>query len=223
MTITNFHFILSFYAGHPKLNNVCSLCWNGDKCNKIFDMIDKVLNNNDYEWDVQLRTLLLLHTLVLYGPPMAVDSAIKLCHDVVKLQTYNSALIKKGVFGLAVGGIDYGGPVRLAAISLTPILSSDDSIRQARTKATEGQDSLVPIGDLLQIKSTLTNGIGEFETTLSNTSNLGFGQGFEQRLGTTYGLNATHMVPGLYEGRPERYFDSDNDSRQNTTTGLMYI
>lgn len=49
-----------------------------------------------------------------------------------------------------------------------------------------------------------------------------FGQGLETSVGAGFGLQA---VPGMYEGRPERYFDNSNDPRKRAsehTTDSQY-
>ena len=43
--------------------------------------------------------------------------------------------------------------------------------------------------------------------------NLTFGQGLDNQSGLGAKFSLEH-VPGMYEGRPERYFDSSNDPRR---------
>jgi hypothetical protein len=136
---------------------------------------------------------------VLYGSEYAVDKAINLCDLINKLQTYNSALVKRSIFSLSSGGTDYGSGVRQASKALHTILLSDDEIRNARTLAHEHADSLVPLGDL------------PIENLAPPPMKLNFGQGIETSVGAGYDLSA---VPGMYDGRPERYFDDQNDIRR---------
>lgn len=141
----------------------------------------------------------MLHTIVLYGSEYAVDKAINLCDLVNKLQTYNSALVKRSIFSLSSGGTDYGSSVRQVSKALHTILLSDDEIRNARALAHEHSDSLVPLGDLPS------------DNLAPPPMHLTFGQGIETSVGAGYDLSA---VPGMYDGRPERYFDDQNDFRK---------
>jgi hypothetical protein len=136
---------------------------------------------------------------VLYGSEYAVDKAINICDLIQKLQTYNSALVKKSMFSLSSGGTDYGSGVRQVSKALHTILLSDDEIRNARALAHEDADSLVPLGDL------------PVENLAPPPLKLNFGQGLETSVGAGYDLSA---VPGMYDGRPERYFDDQNDIRK---------
>jgi hypothetical protein len=79
------------------------------------------------------------------------------------------------------------------------ILVSDDEIRRARAQAQAESDSLVPLGDL------------PVEHLAPPPAQLNFGQVIETSIGAGYDLSA---VPGMYDGRPDRYFDDQNDVRQ---------
>jgi hypothetical protein len=154
-------------------------------------------------WQTLLKSVLLLHTIVVYGSEKAVDSAIQRCPQVHKLLQYNSALIRRSFFSQS--SYDYGGPVRKAADALYNILMDDDGIRNARAQAREGQDSLVPMGSFMEAPRPAPS--------------LVFGQGATntgRAMGAGFDLSA---VPGMYEGRPERYFDDDNDIRKGKTAG----
>ena len=98
--------------------------------------------------------------------------------------------------GVPRGGQDYGAPIREEAQLLYNILQDDNEIRNARDKA-RGQngDMLVPIGDKPkepEAKQCLQFGMGAAAAAQSVS-------------GATFSLN---NVPNLYQGRPERYFDS---------------
>ena len=165
-------------------------------------MIEVSLNPQSYPWYTINKALLLLHTIVLYGSEKAVDMCIQLYRVIEKLQNYNSVTFSMSsyIFG---GGTDYGQPVRNLAKQLASILVKDENIRDSRAAAREGSDCLVPIG----------------ETSNSNTPSvpqLSFGQAVESRVGAGYGLEA---IPGMYEGRPDRYFDSLSDPRATKPTG----
>merc|ERR1711991_23958 len=82
------------------------------------------------------------------------------------------------------------------------ILQNDDEIRNARVKArAQHGDMLVPIGD----RPT------EPQTKQNIQFGMGAGSVSQGVSGATFSLS---NVPNLYEGRPERYFDSENDPRR---------
>lgn len=163
----------------------------------FFSLLEKALIPENNPWQTLYKAVLVLHTIVIYGSEQSVDKSIGLCDAVYKLQTYNSALVKKSIFSFS-GGTDYGAPVRHAAKAIHTILFSDDEIRRARSVAHEDSDSLVPLGDL------------PVENHAPPPPQLVFGQGVETSIGAGFDLSA---VPGMYEGRPDRYFDNSNDSR----------
>lgn len=173
-------------------------------------MLEQSLNPEKYPWQTLHKAILLLRTITTYGSEIAIDACIQLYRTVDKLQAYNSALVKQGGF-FAVGGTDYGAPVRQAAKALCDILVSDDHIRQARQEAREAApDSLVPMGEDFAATAAASQG-------RSNAATMGFGQGFETAyLGAGFDLS---QVPGMYESRPDRYFDDRNDTRARTTVG----
>ena len=193
--------------GDKRLNNIAAYTYNSNSCVKIFNMIEKGLTPTENPWKTIYKTLLLLHTIVLFGSELAIDKAILLCRFVAPLGTYNSALVKKGFFGS--GGTDYGAPVRAEAKVVDAILLTDDSIRKARAAAREGQDSLVPMGDLLGGGDDTTAGHNA-EFNPSQGVSMNYGQGINTSVGAGFGL---HAVPGIYEGRPDRYFDADSHRR----------
>lgn len=145
-----------------------------------------------------------LHTIVLYGSEIAVDRAVNSSRLVLRLRDYNSALVSKTPF--SKGGTDYGAPVRMQASQLLNIIETDGGIRQARSAARQGQESLVPMGTDTLLDLDLA----------PPPPNLMFGQGVQKSIGAGYDLSA---VPGMYENRPERYFDNINDKRRPGMTG----
>jgi hypothetical protein len=147
---------------------------------------------------------MVLHTIVLYGSEIAIDQATRNSIFVLRLKDYNSALVKTS-FMKPTGGSDFGAPVRMQAHQLLAIIETDDGIRRARATARQGQESLVPLGDLIDL-----------EPAAAAAPQLSFGQGVEKSIGAGYDLSA---VPGMYDGRPERYFDNSNDIRKGHTTG----
>lgn len=194
--------------GDKRLNNIAAYTYNATTCSKLFIMIERGLSPTDNPWKTIYKTLLLLHTIVLYGSELAIDKAIEQSRFILPLQTYNSALVKKGFFG-GGSGTDYGAPVRASAKVLDEILRTDQTIRKARAEAREGQDSLVPMGDLLGTDDSAAEHNREFNPSAGISMN--YGQGITTSVGAGYGLN---VVPGIYEGRPERYFDADSERRK---------
>jgi hypothetical protein len=181
-------------------------------CIRTCSLLEKSLNPEKYPWHTLHKAVLLLHTITLYGSEVAIDGCIQLFRSIDKLQDYNSALVKQGGF-FAVGGTDYGAPVRDAAKELCAILINDDNIRRVRQEAQgTGAESLVPMGE--DFLATFTASQGK-----SNAENAGFGQGRESSstsLGAGFDLS---QVPGMYDNRPDRYFDDKNDVRAATTVG----
>lgn len=165
-------------------------------CLQCFSLLEKALDPLEYPWKTLHKAVLLLHTIVLFGSERAIDKAIELYRYIDKLQTYNSALAQRSLF--STGGTDYGAPVRQAAQTLVPILHNDDEIRAARSKARGGEDILVPMGDFYVEQ--------RYEAPV-----LTFGQGYEKSVGAGRGIE---HIPGMYENRPERYFDNVNDVRR---------
>ena len=195
------------HLGDKRLNNVAAYTYNSTSCQKIFVMLEKCLSPTDNPWKTIYKSLLLLHTIVLYGSELAIDKAIGLCRFVHPLGTYNSALARKGFF--SSGGTDYGAPVRAAAKTLDSILVNDEGIRKARSDARAGQDSLVPVGELLGLDEVTASHNRDFNPAAGTSMN--YGQGINTSVGAGFGL---HHVPGIYEGRPERYFDNDSNRKQ---------
>lgn len=192
--------------GDKRLNHLAAMTWNSQSCENIFKMIESAISPTEAPWKTIYKALLIVHTILLYGSELAVDRCISICKFIHPLQQYNSALAKKKFF--SSGGTDYGAPVRAMASTLTSILMRDEEIRKVRSSARAGQDSLVPLGESFE------------KTNPSQGVQMSFGQGINSSVGAGFGLEA---VPGMYEGRPERYFDNDNDPRSRTTQGNSQI
>jgi len=192
--------------GDKRLNSLAALTYNMASCQRIVTMLEKAINPTENPWKVIYKALLIIHTMVLYGSELAVDKCVDLCKYVYPLQDYNSALVKRGFFN--AGGTDYGAPVRATAKTVVSILMKDENIRQARHDARAGQSTLVPMGE-------------EFEQTKpSQGISMGYGQAISSSVGAGFGLE---NVPGMYEGRPDRYFDNTNDRRNAATVGNSQI
>jgi len=176
-------------------------------------LIKIALVPDDYPWKSIFKALLLLRTIVLYGSELSIDMAIDVCPMVYRLRDYNTALISRTKFGGIPGGTDYGAPVRQEVNILFPILSSDQNIRNARNEAkiNAGENVLIPVGDYL----------GEKSSAVSHT-HFSFGQGMNATAGVGAGFSLEN-IPGMYEGRPERYFDSSNDPRRRQEPESQYI
>ena len=65
--------------GDKRLNNLAALTYNVKSCSTIFAMIEKALSASENSWKTILKALLLLHTIVLYGPEVAIDRAVSIC------------------------------------------------------------------------------------------------------------------------------------------------
>jgi hypothetical protein len=192
--------------GDRRLNNIAALTYNSAACDKIFAILEKTLQPVDNPWKTIYKSLLIFHSILCFGSEKAVDQSIQMSRYVYALRDYNSALVKKGLFSVS-GGTDYGAPVRAEARIILDILQTDETIRQARSQARQGADSLVPVGDLLSLD----------DDSNSSKPQHFFGQGLEQQLGAKFSMEE---VPGMYDGRPDRYFDNPNDIRnRNVKTG----
>lgn len=209
---------LDVQMNDSRLNNIAALTYNSQSCTRIFNMIEKSINPTENPWKIIYKALLILNTIILYGSELSIDKSIDLCKYVYPLQDYNSALIKKGFFNSGGGGYgtDYGAPVRAMARTIVTIIAKDENIRKARQDARQGQNSLVPMGnDLLALEDN------EQHNPAKGISGMTFGQIVNTSVGAGFGLE---NVPGMYEGRPERYFDNTNDPRnRNTAVGNHQI
>lgn len=199
--------------GDQRLNNIAARTYNSEACKRIFAVLEKTLSPTENPWKTIHKALLILHTIVLYGSELAVDKSIQLCRFVYPLIQYNSALVKKSWFS-GGGGTDYGVPVRQEAKVLNDILVTDDGIRNARAAARAGQESLVPMGQQQQQAAAASAAV----TAQATAARLAFGQGAQARVGAGFDLSA---VPGMYEGRPERYFDRRDDPRLRYGSGTV--
>ena len=188
-----------------RLNSIAALTYNMQSCERIFNILEKTISPSDNPHQVIYKSLLIIHSILLYGSEIAIDKCISLVPFMTSLPDYNSALVKKNSFGISfsTGGTDYGANVRNAAKALLPILMNDNNIRKARLEARERNDNtLVPLGSDTVPVATNNN----------MQSNITFGQGMGTSIGQKFGME---LVPGMYEGRPERYFDNHNDPRKH--------
>lgn len=194
-----------------RLNHIAALTYNSHSCERIFNLLEKTLVASDYPWYSIYKALLTIHTIVLYGSELAIDKiqqSYQLNKLITDLQSYNSALVKRSLLSLnpGTGPIDYGKPVREEAKLILSIIQNDSTIRIARLQARDGQESLVPIGN-----------VNESNNSQVISPQFHYGQGLEKSVEAKYGLE---QVPGMYEGRPDRYFDDPNDMRNtNICTG----
>jgi hypothetical protein len=172
----------------------------------IFSLLIKSLNPQDYPWKTLYKALMVYQTILLFGSELAVDQAVQGSRAVLGLGAYNSALVHRPSFARGGGGTDFGAPVRMQAAQLLGIIDTDGAIRQARCEARQGQESLVPIG----VDTLLDLDLAPPPPDLT------FGQGVQKSIGAGFALSA---VPGMYEGRPERFFDNSHDARRPGATG----
>lgn len=197
---------LDIFMGDKRLNHLAALTWNAQSCDRLFAMVEKAIVPAENPWKTIYKSLLVIHTILLYGSELAVDKAMNACKYIHPLQSYNSALVRRSYFS-TTGGMDHGQPVRAAATALSSLLMRDEAIRQARAEVRT--DSLVPLGE-------------DFEqhNPSKGVSNMSFGQGLTTSVGAGFGIEA---VPGLYDGRPDRYFDNQNDPVTRVTEGNSQI
>lgn len=209
--------------GDQRLNLLAAHSYNGIICTKIFAILEKAIDPTENSWRNIHKALLIIFTITQFGSEFAIDRCVDLCKYVHPLQEYNSATVKRSsIFGFSggSGGTDYGAPVRAVAKELAAILMDDGKIRQARNNARAATGSvIVPVGDKGASSSSSassTSFLGDF--LAPPPSQTSFGQGLSSRVGAGHSLEA---VPGMYEGRPERYFDNANDPRRHGAgTGL---
>lgn len=194
--------------GDRRLNHLAALTWNAQSCDNIFRLLENAISPTEAPWKTIYKALLVIHTILLYGSELSVDRCINICKFIHPLRQYNSALVRKSIFS-STGGTDYGAPVRAMAVTLSDILMQDSNIRKVRMEARD-QSTLVPLGEDFTENHNPSKGVQQMT----------YGQGLNSSVGAGFGLEA---VPGMYEGRPERYFDNANDPRNRTTEGNAQI
>jgi hypothetical protein len=208
---------LEVQPGDQRLHKIAALTYNTQTCARIMNVIEKALNPTEFPHTTLYKALLLVHTLVLYGSEGAVTATLAMDRTIASFLTYNSALVKRSSmfsFMNSTSGTDYGAPVRDVAKKIDDLLKDDQSIRSARAEARSHHDDvLVPPPSSSTVGSVPTGASG---ASVPEQSLLNFGQAPSKALGAGYGLE---NIPGMYEGRPDRYFDSDNDARRTLLTG----
>jgi hypothetical protein len=166
-------------------------------------LVTQSLNPQEYPWKSLHKALLVLKSLICYGSELAVDKIISLTPNIEQLSDYNSVTTPKSYL-FPVAGMDYGAPVRELAKELSNILKDDNEIRKTRNAARGNGELFIPKGNVTQdVKQTTNNQPGTF-----------YGQGVTSSVGASHGLEA---VPGMYSGRPDRYYDKD--AKKNIITG----
>ena len=201
-----------------RLNKIAALTYNSTSADRIFAVLEKTINSSEYPHSVIFKSLLLLNTIALYGSEYAIDKLVKMCPYMQDLPNYNSALVKKSTFGITfnTGGTDHGAGVRAQARILLPLImdSTNTALRKARADARAvGDNTLVPLGEVRSsASSSSSDPLGIFNTS-GSSKGLEFGQGTSKSIGENFGLD---KVPGMYEGRPDRYFDDTNDPRSRS-------
>lgn len=194
------------HMGDRRLNHVAALTWNSQSCDNIFRLLENAISPTEAPWKTIYKALLVVHTILLYGSELAVDRCIDMCKFIHPLRQYNSALARKSLF--SSGGTDFGAPVRATAVKLTDILMQDANIRQARAEVKDAT-TLVPLGETAAV-------VENHNSSEGGIHHMTYGQGLTTSVGAGFSLDA---VPGMYEGRPERYFDDAHDPRSRTMQG----
>jgi hypothetical protein len=192
------------WASSREIHGLAALTFNDHECAVLMALLDRALDPKDSTWLTLAKTLKLMHHFVIYGAERCVDSAWDMQRRVEELCIYNSALHSR-TGELMKGGTDYGAPVRRAAMELNDLLKDTNRIRRERESHRE-PDSLLPIGKAddyipAQKPPELNPSASSFDS---------FGVVRTDALGAKFDLNT---VPGMYDGRPSRYFDDTNDER----------
>ena len=191
-------------ASSRELNGIAALTFNLGQLDEIMDLLKAALDPEQSSWRTILKGLMLCETMVQHGSEPAVNACMDLDRLVQALLNYNSALASK-LHSVRGGGRDEGAPVRSKAAELLPVLGDMDRIRSIRSAARD-PGMLVPIGadDYVPSKD------GGDAPASSGRQDV-FGMGTEDALGANFTLQ---QVPGVYEGRPDRYFENPDDPRQ---------
>lgn len=188
-----------------ELHGLAALTFNNESCTGAMDIISKALEPKDNTWRTLHKAVKLLHHFVVYGAERCVDHAWDRQRKVEALRRYNSAMHSRtGV--LNGGGTDFGGPVRKAAEELDDLLKDSEGIRAARAQERD-PGALLPLGDSDDYVAPVQ------AKPLDLGKDDAFGVVPQGSVGAKFDLE---QVPGLYEGRPDRYFDNTRDSRKRT-------
>ncbi|CAM9877477.1 unnamed protein product, partial [Ectocarpus sp. 12 AP-2014] len=196
------------WATSRELHGLAALTFNEKECAGVMAVIGKALNPKDSTWRTLNKAVRLLRHFVLYGAERCVDHAWDHQRLIKELRRYNSAMHGR-TSALNGGGTDFGGPVREAAAEvrgLDDLLKDSDAIREAREEG-RTPDALLPMGAPDDYKAPVkAKGI-----------DLGIDDAFgivpQGSMGAKFDLK---QVPGLYEGRPDRYFDDKADPRNRS-------
>ena len=82
-----------------RLNSIAALTYNIQSCERIFNILEKTISPSDNPHQVIYKSLLIIHSILLYGSEIAIDKCISLVPFMTSLPDYNSALVKKNSFG----------------------------------------------------------------------------------------------------------------------------
>ena len=99
--------------GDKRLNNIAALTYNADTSGRIFAILELCLDPQKKTWSALHRSILIVHTVLLYGSPNSVDTCIQMSMYIGRLLNYNSA-----TFSTFSRGIDLGAPVRQASAGI---------------------------------------------------------------------------------------------------------
>ncbi|CAM9767982.1 unnamed protein product [Chrysoparadoxa australica] len=191
------------WSNSKELHGLAALTFNEEQCFVVMALIHKALDPKDNTWPTLLKAVKLTQHFVIYGAERCVDHAWDMMRELKALCIYNSSLHSR-TGSLMGSGTDYGVHVREAARSFTDLLNDKNRIRKARADARE-EGSLLPQGTSDDYsKPVRTQAAGPLD-------NDAFGVVQESALGAKFDLN---QVPGMYEGRPDRYFDKEDDPRR---------
>ncbi|CAM9332464.1 unnamed protein product [Phaeothamnion confervicola] len=193
------------WASSKDLHGMAALTFNEQECKVVMALISEAMEPADYTWKTLWKAVRLLHHFVVFGAERCVDHAWSMQRQVDELVPYNSAQHSKT--GQILGaGVDHGEPVRREAAALKVLLGNTDRIRRERTAARD-PTSLLPAG---RADDFVAPDPDAGKIIVSRSEDFGVVQ--TGALGAKFTLE---QVPGMYDGRPERYFDRRNDPRRS--------
>jgi len=207
------------------LNAIAALTFNPKPAEDIYRILTGSLMMQQNTWQTLLKGLIIVNHLVRFGAERCVDHSWDIIRLIESLENYNSALIKTA-FGS--GGRDNGLPVRQRAGPLIKLLNSPDDIRKARLENQDNQGAICPGlgtddytakgGGIIAFGAD-TMAVNEQRISVEK-DNSAFGSEAGKTLAAKFDLS---HVPGMYEGRPDRFFDDVSDVRNHRAAEDSHI
>lgn len=196
------------WASSKELHGLAALTFNEKECAIVMAMIRAAIDPKDNTWLTIHKAVRLLAHFVIYGAERCVDHARFMDREIEDLVRYNSAIHSRSG-SIAGAGTDFGEPVRREATSLVALLKDVERIRVTRAANRDSQ-SLLPQGN----SSDYVPPPAPIEYLKPSKEDV-FGVVRHDSLGAKFSLSE---VPGMYDGRPARYFDNPEDRRNHRAT-----